>query len=170
MQMQREWIAQPGKMACLSVQQPFASAIILGKKTIELRTWGTRYRGPIAIHAGKSWYGGVKNIRRASASEFGSISRAAQRMELPRAIEEYPLGAIIGVARLVRCAKFTEESWERLRDQHRSDGVWHPDIVGWQFEDVVALPEPIYGVRGQLGLFAVDEIHLPERERATWEH
>lgn len=160
MQMKREWIAEEGKMAAISIAQPFGTAIVLGRKTIELRTWGTRYRGLIAIHVGKSWYGGVKDIRRASASEFGSISRAAQRMSLPTRIEDYPLGAIIGVAKLVRCARFTAESWERLRDQHRSDGVWHPDIIGWQFEDVQALPEPIYGVRGQLGLFAVDEIHI----------
>lgn len=50
--MQKEWEPQEGKIPCLSISQPFASAIILGKKKIELRTWGTHYRGPIALHAG----------------------------------------------------------------------------------------------------------------------
>jgi hypothetical protein len=34
---------------CLSIAQPFASAIILGVKTIEVRGWSTKYRGPIMI-------------------------------------------------------------------------------------------------------------------------
>ena len=38
-------------MKCLSVSQPFAELIILGKKTIELRKWNTNYRGELLIHA-----------------------------------------------------------------------------------------------------------------------
>ena len=38
-------------MKALSLRQPWASMIADGRKTIETRTWRTRYRGPIAIHA-----------------------------------------------------------------------------------------------------------------------
>lgn len=38
-------------MKCLSVSQPFAELIVVGKKTIELRSWNTRYRGEFLIHA-----------------------------------------------------------------------------------------------------------------------
>ncbi|VVC05723.1 ASCH domain protein [uncultured archaeon] len=38
-------------MRCLSVSQPYADFIIKGKKTIELRTWNTRFRGEFLIHA-----------------------------------------------------------------------------------------------------------------------
>src|SRR5215467_9328008 len=38
-------------MKCLSVSQPYADLIINGKKTIELRTWNTRFRGNFLIHA-----------------------------------------------------------------------------------------------------------------------
>ena len=38
-------------MKCLSVSQPFADLIVLGKKTIELRTWNTNFRGEFLIHA-----------------------------------------------------------------------------------------------------------------------
>src|SRR5690348_9593297 len=77
----------------------------------------------------------------------------------PTTIGDYPVGAIVGVARLVRCATFTREGYERLRDQHCSDCDWTPGEYGWQFEDIRALPEPI-PVRGYLGLFPVDEIIL----------
>ena len=52
--------AKGGKtMRCLTVQQPWAHLIIHGDrqgrfKAIENRSRGTRYRGPLIIHAGKS--------------------------------------------------------------------------------------------------------------------
>jgi hypothetical protein len=39
------------EMKCLSVSQPYADLIINGKKTIELRTWNTKFRGECLIHA-----------------------------------------------------------------------------------------------------------------------
>jgi len=38
-------------MKCLSVSQPYADLIINGKKTTELRTWNTKFRGEFLIHA-----------------------------------------------------------------------------------------------------------------------
>ncbi len=39
-------------MKALTVRQPWASLIAAGVKTIETRSWSTKYRGPLAIHAG----------------------------------------------------------------------------------------------------------------------
>lgn len=39
----------------LTIRQPWASLIAAGVKTIETRGWSTRYRGPLAIHAGARW-------------------------------------------------------------------------------------------------------------------
>jgi hypothetical protein len=36
-------------MKCLSIKQPYASLILNGIKTIELRAWQTNYRGKILI-------------------------------------------------------------------------------------------------------------------------
>jgi hypothetical protein len=41
-------------MKALTVCQPYADMIAKGEKIIENRTWLTAYRGPLAIHAGKS--------------------------------------------------------------------------------------------------------------------
>lgn len=38
-------------MKCLSVSQPYADLIVTGKKTIELRTWNTKFRGEFLVHA-----------------------------------------------------------------------------------------------------------------------
>lgn len=42
-------------MKALTVQQPWAWAIIHGGKNTENRTQSWRYRGPLAIHAGARW-------------------------------------------------------------------------------------------------------------------
>jgi len=38
-------------MKVLSIKEPWASMILSGKKTIETRTWKTKYRGKILLHA-----------------------------------------------------------------------------------------------------------------------
>ncbi|MGB6463426.1 MAG: ASCH domain-containing protein [Nitrosotalea sp.] len=38
-------------MKCLSVSQPYADLIVQGKKTVELRTWNTKFRGEFLVHA-----------------------------------------------------------------------------------------------------------------------
>lgn len=40
-------------MRTIVLRQPWASLVLEGKKTIELRTWHTNYRGPVLIVAGK---------------------------------------------------------------------------------------------------------------------
>lgn len=160
--MQKEWEPQEGKMPALSIQQPFAMAIIQGVKKIELRNWGTHYRGPIALHAGKKWYGGITFPGYASDWQLEPIKQFVRKYQLPAIVGDYPVGAIIGVARLVKCATFSREGYEKLRDQHCSDCAWTPSEFGWLFEDVQPLAEPIRNVRGYLGLFPVDEIVIEQ--------
>ena len=38
-------------MKCLSICQPFAELIIQNRKTVELRTWNTNFRGEFLVHA-----------------------------------------------------------------------------------------------------------------------
>ncbi|MEN6356596.1 MAG: ASCH domain-containing protein [Armatimonadota bacterium] len=40
-------------MKALSVKQPAANKIASGEKTVELRTWPTKYRGPVLIVSSK---------------------------------------------------------------------------------------------------------------------
>ena len=49
-------------MKALTIQQPWASVITMGVKTIETRSWSTKYRGPLAIHAGLTQKG--RHIRK----------------------------------------------------------------------------------------------------------
>jgi hypothetical protein len=41
-------------MKCPTVKEPWASLIASGAKRVENRSWRTRHRGPLAIHAAKT--------------------------------------------------------------------------------------------------------------------
>lgn len=41
-------------MKVLSIKEPYASLILNGKKTIETRTWKTKHRGLILLHASQN--------------------------------------------------------------------------------------------------------------------
>lgn len=45
-------------MIAISIRQPWASLIVAGRKTIELRSWNFKHRGPLVILAGgAAWKG-----------------------------------------------------------------------------------------------------------------
>lgn len=77
-------------MKALTVRQPWASLIAAGVKTIETRSWSTKYRGPLAIHAGawRPWKTSADGGQRA-ASYIDPLGR--EMWEAMRRFEEYPL-------------------------------------------------------------------------------
>ena len=123
-------------MKALTVCQPYAELIARGLKPIENRTWPTAYRGPIAIHAGKS----------------------REWMD-PEDLEAYPamaFGAVVAVARVVACLKYDDVApwpnrWRHLRQHEHAGGPWC-----WVLEDVRRLPVPL-PCRGAQGLWELPE-------------
>ena len=85
-------------MRALSVRQPWAWLIACGYKDIENRTWATRYRGPIFIHAGKQLDWEV----------LAWVQKAFPWIEFPR---EFPLGGIVGMAEIVDCVRESRSPW-----------------------------------------------------------
>lgn len=142
----------------LTIHQPFAELIARGLKRVENRTWPTRHRGPLLIHAGK----GRKRL------EILDKVREVHGLTIPR--HDLDFGAIVAEANLVACvhlhaAKHKEER-ERfpwLREHVHAEGPWC-----WILEDVRRLPEPI-PMDGQQNLWtpsgvldSVEEQHAAE--------
>lgn len=158
----RGWRATPATLPGLSVSQPWAEAILARVKTIETRSWATSYRGPLVLHAGRSWWRGRPDdpagaTPRRGSGESASADRAAAialRLGLPAPCADYPRGALVGVAEIRECFRFTAASWERLRAQHGCDWAWVPGTSGWVLANARRLARPL-PYRGALGLFAV---------------
>lgn len=82
-------------MKAITIHQPWATLIALGEKRFETRSWATKYRGKIAIHAGKKF------------DKDAWLEPESPGFLLP---EDYPTGAVIAVADLVECWEVIGES------------------------------------------------------------
>lgn len=129
-------------MRCISLWQPWASAIPLGLKAVETRHWSTDYRGPLAIHAAQRW---TREQR-----EFASVERTLGRLP-----ERMPLGAIVAICNLVD-VKRTDEIAPVVSAIERIYGNYGPDRFGWILEGIRPLAEPI-PYKGRQGFFNIPD-------------
>lgn len=120
-------------LRALTVKQPWAGVIASGAKTVENRTWPTRYRSRLAIHAGQSDDRGALAI---------DILRNAVKADLGKSKIR---GAILAVAELTDCHRCggSCSPWAE-------SGAWH-----WVLTDVRALREPV-ACKGRLSLWTPD--------------
>jgi len=135
----------------LTLWQPWAGLMAAGLKTIETRSWSTKFRGPIAIHAAKR----AVDLRTVAA--FGDLvdridTGLWQQCHATKASFR-ALGAIVAVGNLVDVVPTT--SLIDLSDLEAGLGDYSRGRFGWVFEDIVALPEPI-SFRGGQGLRRLD--------------
>jgi hypothetical protein len=81
-------------MKAITVKQPWASLIVNGIKDIENRTWLTKFRGRVLIHAAKKEF----NFTNELTSEY-------QREFISNIKKPYVNGFIIGSVDIVDCVK-----------------------------------------------------------------
>jgi activating signal cointegrator 1 len=127
-------------MRALSLTQPWASAIALGIKQWETRSWPTKYRGEVCIHAAKSmprW-----------AKDFAKVESMAH-CEL----DELPLGSVLCIATLAEC-RATSHIAASLSQQERNWGDYSEGRYAFKFTNVRRLALPVLA-RGALGLWLV---------------
>lgn len=126
------------ELRALTVRQPWATWIALGVKTVENRTWPTRHRGPLAIHAGAAFEADAWRT---------SVVQALPRGTLP-GLTSLPQSAILAVVELIDCHEYRpgccDSPWSE-----KGAGTWH-----WVLVNVRALPEPV-PCKGSLSLWRV---------------
>lgn len=87
-------------MKAISIRQPWAWLIVNGYKDIENRSWRTKYRGQVLIHASQ----GVKKSEYERAKELTDLLG----ITLPTSFET---GGIVGVATITDCVEQSESPW-----------------------------------------------------------
>lgn len=127
-------------MKVITIKQPWATLIAEGYKEYEFRTWKTKYRGDILIHAGK----GVdkKNMER-----FKNLNL------------EYPLGQIIAKATITDCIHVDKEFAQKM---YKKDPLVYKGLInkddwdgyGFKLENVQKI-DPIE-INGKLSLWDYD--------------
>lgn len=142
----------PG-MQAITLTQPWATLVAIGAKTIESRSWATRYRGPLAIHAGKGFPKWAREL--ACTDPFIGHLRQNQagQFYVNDVLDSLPLGAIVATCHLVDCWRTTDvRLHDILTDQEGMFGDYRDDRWAWILGDIVALPEPV-PAKGALGLW-----------------
>lgn len=123
-------------MKVLTIKQPWATLIMQGYKRFEFRSWQTKYRGDLLIHAGK-----------------GIDKEAIKRLEkyLPK---ELLTGKILGKVTLVDCIKMSPEFKERLLKENKDIYAKSSfqENYGWQMDNLQVFKEPIE-IKGHLSLW-----------------
>lgn len=140
-------------MKTLSLLQPWASLVVLGAKKFETRSWSTKYRGPLLIHASKK-YAAEYQLLAKSEPFFTALLNA-----------DMATGKIIGVVDLVYCMKTIQALNCDLSKEERIFGDFSPGRFAWKLENPVAFDAPI-SARGSLGLWEFPESKLAERKQA----
>ena len=166
-------------MKALTLTQPWATLVAIGAKKIETRSWATKYRGPLAIHAAKGMPRSSEvacyqnKFLRALQSKYDMLPGRGYRWK-----DLLPIGAVIAVVELTDCrstgktGEFNPDGgrgWEcpdwvyRLTDEERAFGDYSQDRYGWTLENVRQI-EPVPAV-GMLGLWEFEHPDLVRGEQ-----
>ena len=148
-------------MKALTLTQPWATLVAIGAKRIETRSWSTKYRGPLAIHAAKGF---PKEARQFTMQPvcYEAVRRFSPGAEtgLKCGMLAYPLGMVIATARLGNVLPVevidNEDnvfgvSLKPLSVQEKAFGNYSPGRYAWLLEDIRFI-EPI-PAKGALGLW-----------------
>lgn len=121
----------PAAVKALTIRQPWAELILRGRKPFELRSWTTKYRGPLVIHA-------AARIDAVDARHFGLDP------------EKLVTSAFVGVVVLSDVRPYSREDARLLKRKQAGYG-WFPGNFSW----VLKKPRRILPVKakGQLSLF-----------------
>ncbi|AJM93375.1 ASCH domain-containing protein [Nitrosopumilus piranensis] len=123
-------------MKCLSVSQPFADLIILGKKTIELRKWNTNFRGELLIHS-------PLKIRKEDC----------KRLKIDK---KFVTGAIVGKVEIYDVKNYDSQNQVKLDQKfHFASKNFHYRSYGFLLKNAKPFRIPI-PYKGRLGLFDVE--------------
>jgi activating signal cointegrator 1 len=142
-------------MKALSLAQPWASLVAVGAKRYETRSWGTFYRGPLAIHASSRMPSEAKAFAESRAVTDALWGGRINPALFPRYAHwrDLPLGAVIAIAELVGCHRSMAG---HLPVDHAPQeavfGDFTPGRWVWSLRDVKPIiPTP---ARGALGLWS----------------
>ena len=165
-------------MKAITILQPWASLIAIGAKQYETRSWQTKYRGPIAIHAAK------KNPCKMSTAGTEQFVNTANKYlclgwKMGWHWSMLPLGYVIATAELVNCwsivwhpgsnvdeSKYVTIGAELDVSKKHKDfgrfimptvtemifGDWTPGRYAWELSNIRLLQEPI-PAKGAQGLW-----------------
>lgn len=130
-------------MKGLTLWQPWASLLARGPKKHETRSWKTKHRGWIAIHAAKRFDRLVTDAHQRFEKELTEMGISP--------IWDTPRGAVVAVAKLERIIHCGSNRQILIPDLYEvlPYGDYSPGRWVWVFSKIVPVPDPIPAIGGQ---------------------
>jgi activating signal cointegrator 1 len=127
-------------MKVLSFLQPWASLTVMGLKKLETRSWSTRHRGELLIHA--------------------SMGKSGALLAKETPFSKLPFGAIIGKVLLtdiirVESLHMSDAVINQLTMEERAFGDYSNGRYVWVLEEPELFRKPVF-IKGTLGLWNYD--------------
>jgi activating signal cointegrator 1 len=140
-------------MKVLSMIQPWATFFAIGETKYETRSWSTKYRGKLAIHASKKT---DKIICREEPFRSILIKHGYTEDTLPN-------GVIIATCRLTNCFKVTLnkgtsailDGGQVVMGKDYLFGDYQEGYFAWEVDDMTLLTDPI-PAKGKLSLWELE--------------
>jgi hypothetical protein len=136
-------------MRAITLWQPWASAVALGLKRVETRSWKTPYRGPLAIHAAKCWRPIQREKFKATCIPIGN---------------GLPFGSIVATCTMVACVAV---EWCNPTEEERLWGDFSDGRYAFLLENIRPLKRPLPIERGSQTFFTVPDKLLESHRRRT---
>jgi activating signal cointegrator 1 len=137
-------------LKALAVAQPWATLIMLGVKRLETRGWRTEHRGPLAIHASRTFPPPARAL--CEQEPFKTLLRQGGYLGWAR----LPRGALLGTVELVGCTPVEELDLESLSAAERALGDYRFGRWAWQLRDPRPLAVPLPAL-GRLGVYSIPD-------------
>lgn len=153
-------------MRALSIQQPWAHAIVHLARDVDHRAWAspTLIGERIAIHASAS-------APRANYDAYYELVDESPKLVRARTLpDELPLSAILGT---IKIAGVIDAQGRAFGNAYPTETAWYAGGPAFFFDpcSVIAFAEPLYDVRGRLGFWPVsdeleEKVHVLEKKFA----
>lgn len=143
-------------MKALSVKQPWASLIFHGKN-IENRTWKTKFRGTVLIHASAKPVDNFINVQNV-------LNRKQNEFMFDVNFKLGPLSAIIGAVDIVDCVINHPSIWAEKSNPSidwtdgSSSFEGKKPIYNWVLENPILFDKPILNVKGGLSFWEYNDV------------
>lgn len=144
-------------MKVLTLWNPWAALVAMSAKQVETRTWKTKHRGPIGIHAAKGGPPfkslGTPRWRREFRDQASNVGLPPEHWPVQ------PSGCILATAELVDVREIDNYLRGDLSPQERIFGNYEDGRYAWFLQNITKLREPVY-IPGNRLLWEWDEYGL----------
>lgn len=140
-------------MKTITIKNPWAYLICSGEKNIENRTWPTKFRGRVLVHASAN---PVKNFPNPlNVEQWNSLSPDQKLLLRSNILTN---SAIIGSVEIVDCTANHESIWaQHSAKKWKKNGEFIDEVevpvYNWVLADPVLFAKPILNVKGRLSFW-----------------